>query len=176
MNVKSLISVTKPYTSSIDFEIKNPATISWASIGEVDTVTAREFAIELLRQVDALDYSRLEIAPYEYWSEELLFEEAKLYCFSLNIDGKIGWRFPTLQECDMIRKQADSNLFRRLSEKNWVYTSTEPFEDIDGYNTIRSRPYEYSNDGPVTTYGFSDDEYDFEQLDDLRATVPVRTR
>ena len=26
-------------------------------------------------------------------------EEAQLYCFSLNLDGKIGWRFPTLEEC-----------------------------------------------------------------------------
>jgi hypothetical protein len=174
MNVKKLISVTKPYTSSIDFQTKQPSTISWASIGEVDTDTAREFAIELLRQIDALAFANIEIAPYEYWNEELLFQEAKLYCFSLNIDGKIGWRFPTLQECDMIRKQADSNLRLHLSEKNWVYTSTEPFDDIDEYAT-RSSQYEYSNDGPVTTYGFSDDEYDFEQLDDLRTTIPVRT-
>ena len=167
MNVKDLITVS---------ETKQPSTISWASVGEVDTTTAREFAIELLRQVDAIAFANIEIAPYEYWNEELLFEEAKLYCFSLNIDGKIGWRFPTIQECDMIRKQADSTLSLRLSEKNWVYTSTEPFEDIDGYNTIHSRLYDTPGDGPITTFGFSDDEYDFEQLDDLRTTIPVRNR
>lgn len=166
MSVKKLITVS---------ETKRPATISWASIGEVDTDTARDFAIELLRQIDALAFSNIEIAPYEYWTDELPFQEAKLYCFSLNIDGKIGWRFPTLQECDMIRKQADSNLRLLLTEKNWVYTSSEPFDDIDEYATL-SNPYEYSTDGPVTTYGFSENEYDFEQLDDLRTTIPVRNR
>lgn len=108
MSVKKLITVS---------ETKRPATISWASIGEVDTDTAREFAIELLRQIDSLAFANIEIAPYEYWTDELPFQEAKLYCFSLNIDGKIGWRFPTLQECDMIRKQADSNLRLLLTEK-----------------------------------------------------------
>lgn len=39
-----------------------------------------------------------EIAPEEYW-QELTLNDAMLYCFSLNIDGKIGWRFPTVHEC-----------------------------------------------------------------------------
>jgi len=61
MNVKSLITVTKPYTSSIDFQTKQPSTISWASVGEVDTATAREFAIALLNKADELDYAKLGI-------------------------------------------------------------------------------------------------------------------
>jgi formylglycine-generating enzyme required for sulfatase activity len=28
--------------------------------------------------------------------------DAKLYCFSLNIDGKTGWRLPTKEELDEI--------------------------------------------------------------------------
>lgn len=28
--------------------------------------------------------------------------DAKLYCFSLNIDGKIGWRLPTKEELTVI--------------------------------------------------------------------------
>lgn len=32
-----------------------------------------------------------------YW-KALSFEEAKLYCFSLNINGKTGWRLPTSAE------------------------------------------------------------------------------
>jgi hypothetical protein len=29
---------------------------------------------------------------------EMTYEEALMYCFSLNIDGKIGWRLPTIDE------------------------------------------------------------------------------
>lgn len=39
-----------------------------------------------------------EIAPEEYW-QELTLEDGRFYCFSLNIDGKSGWRFPTVREC-----------------------------------------------------------------------------
>jgi hypothetical protein len=40
----------------------------------------------------------IEIAPEEYHKEEITYSEALVYCFSLNIDGKIGWRLPTDQE------------------------------------------------------------------------------
>jgi hypothetical protein len=40
--------------------------------------------------------SKIEIAPTsENW---LSYEEALVYCFALNIDGKIGWRLPTDRE------------------------------------------------------------------------------
>lgn len=39
----------------------------------------------------------IEIAPKEYHIECSL-PEAILYCFTLNIDGKIGWRLPTDEE------------------------------------------------------------------------------
>lgn len=29
---------------------------------------------------------------------EMTYDEAVMYCFSLNIDGKIGWRLPTEEE------------------------------------------------------------------------------
>lgn len=38
-----------------------------------------------------------EIAPEEYW-QELTLSDGRFYCFSLNIDGKSGWRFPTVSE------------------------------------------------------------------------------
>ena len=38
-----------------------------------------------------------EIAPKE--TEVILnWDDARLYCFSLNIDGKTGWRLPTMEE------------------------------------------------------------------------------
>jgi hypothetical protein len=36
----------------------------------------------------------IEIAPEEY-HKKLSWNEAMLYCFSLNINGKIGWRIPS---------------------------------------------------------------------------------
>lgn len=39
----------------------------------------------------------IETAPGEYW-KELSLDDAQLYCFTLIIDGRIGWRIPTIQE------------------------------------------------------------------------------
>jgi hypothetical protein len=39
----------------------------------------------------------IERSPEEY-HKTLTYEEALIYCFSLNIDGKTGWRLPTLRE------------------------------------------------------------------------------
>ena len=39
----------------------------------------------------------IERSPEEY-HKTLTYDEALLYCFSLNIDGKVGWRLPTLRE------------------------------------------------------------------------------
>ena len=37
----------------------------------------------------------IEIAPF---SSRMSYDSAILYCFALNIDGKIGWRMPTWVE------------------------------------------------------------------------------
>jgi hypothetical protein len=42
-----------------------------------------------------------EIAPKETEIRANWYD-AKLYCFSLNIDGKVGWRLPTLEELEEI--------------------------------------------------------------------------
>lgn len=39
----------------------------------------------------------IEMAPEEYY-QDLNFNDATLYCFSLNIDSKQGWRLPTYAE------------------------------------------------------------------------------
>lgn len=44
----------------------------------------------------------IEIAPREFEFETKRYDEAKLYCFSLSIDGKVGWRLPTREELDAI--------------------------------------------------------------------------
>jgi hypothetical protein len=40
---------------------------------------------------------KIEIAPVEYWLK-ISVDEIRLYLFSLNIDGKTGWRLPTGKE------------------------------------------------------------------------------
>lgn len=37
---------------------------------------------------------KTEICPKEYWLKNCTFEEAVLYCFRLDIDGKKGWVMP----------------------------------------------------------------------------------
>lgn len=38
-----------------------------------------------------------ELSPPEY-EKTLTIDEAIMYCYSLNIDGKVGWRLPTISE------------------------------------------------------------------------------
>ena len=39
----------------------------------------------------------IEVAPDEFWIK-CTYNEAILYCFQLEIDGKVGWRLPTYTE------------------------------------------------------------------------------
>lgn len=40
---------------------------------------------------------KIEIAPEEYYIR-CTYEDALLYCFQLEIDGKTGWRLPNYSE------------------------------------------------------------------------------
>jgi hypothetical protein len=42
-----------------------------------------------------------EIAP-KSTEIQANWDDARLYCFSLNIDGKIGWRLPSISELNQI--------------------------------------------------------------------------
>ena len=59
-----------------------------------------------------------EIAP-KSTEIQAIWDDAKLYCFSLNIDGKIGWRLPTKKELNEIYKSEND------FEKLWYWPSTE---------------------------------------------------
>jgi hypothetical protein len=48
-----------------------------------------------------------EIAPVDYW-QALPFEYTRLYCFSLNIDGKTGWRLLSKEELARILSAPDT--------------------------------------------------------------------
>jgi hypothetical protein len=43
----------------------------------------------------------IEQAPEEYEIRST-WDDARLYCFALNIDGKTGWRLPTYDEIRII--------------------------------------------------------------------------
>lgn len=64
-----------------------------------------------------------EIAPKSTEIQATL-DEAKLYCFSLNIDGKVGWRLPTKYELIKIYRRNKHDF-----EKDWYLSSTEFFDD-----------------------------------------------
>lgn len=59
-----------------------------------------------------------EIAPQET-EIRANWDDARLYCFSLNIDGKTGWRLPTRAELHQIYES--NNDF----ENDWYWSSTE---------------------------------------------------
>lgn len=44
---------------------------------------------------------KLEVAPVS--PTDLTYDEAVLYCFAFEIDGKIGWRVPTYYELSKFR-------------------------------------------------------------------------
>jgi hypothetical protein len=59
-----------------------------------------------------------EIAPKSTESQ-LTWDDARLYCFSLKVDGKVGWRLPTKDELTEIY-HSDSDF-----ELGWYWSSTE---------------------------------------------------
>lgn len=81
-----------------------------------------------------------EVAPIEY-QIRVTHTEAILYCFSLNIDGKTGWRLPTFEEIGA------AGLFYgtfSLHYSNYEYEwkpdwvcQVRPVRDIGKYSTTR---------------------------------------
>jgi hypothetical protein len=61
---------------------------------------------------------KYEIAP-KSTETKLNWNDARLYCFSLNIDGKTGWRLPTKDELTEIY-QSENDF-----ENRWYWSSTE---------------------------------------------------
>jgi hypothetical protein len=61
----------------------------------------------------------IEIAPEEYRVCNINWDAARLYCFSLNIDGKVGWRLPTVDELTGKRREFDLDFD---DPSVWVWT------------------------------------------------------
>lgn len=74
----------------------------------------------------------VEIAPIEY-ETKLVWHEAKLYCFLLTIDGKVGWRLPTTKEFKAIYL-SDNDL------KGSYWSSEEYFPRVMSVNMHSCHP------------------------------------
>lgn len=59
-----------------------------------------------------------EIAPKET-EIQANWVDARFYCFSLNIDGKVGWRLPTKEELNAIYQSENDFM------EYWYWSSTE---------------------------------------------------
>lgn len=85
--------------------------------------------------VDLID--NIELGPT---TSCIKWEDAKLYCFSLNIDGKIGWRLPTIEELDAIHE-------RYKTFNSWYWSDNSYGDDIyyldlrNGLRGIGTREY-----------------------------------
>lgn len=67
----------------------------------------------------------IETAPKEHW-KQLSYSDAVMYCFSLNIDGKIGWRLPTQAEIRTIVRAA-------TSWRYWYTADYDPANNITDF-------------------------------------------
>ena len=80
-----------------------------------------------------------EVAPIEY-RVMLTHEEAILYCFSLNINGKVGWRLPTRDEIEKAGLEWGEMFVICASSKPWDPTrsyAVRPVRDIGKYSFKR---------------------------------------
>jgi hypothetical protein len=66
----------------------------------------------------------IEIAPTMIAAN---WDDARLYCFSLNVDGKTGWRLPTRLELLEIYQ---SGRYVRLDD--WCWSATE-YNDVGAW-------------------------------------------
>lgn len=77
----------------------------------------------------------IELAP-QSTDVILNWKDANLYCFLLNIDGKLGWRLPTLDEMMDIGEVVDSSLILPAAywtSNQFVSSTVQPPEDIEQY-------------------------------------------
>ena len=52
---------------------------------------------------------------------------ARMYCFSLKVDGKVGWRLPTKDELNEIYQSENDY------ELDWYWSSTERNDNLSWY-------------------------------------------
>ena len=95
---------------------------------------------------------KFEIAPKET-EIQAKWDAARFYCFSLNIDGKVGWRLPTKDELSEIY-QSDNDFIGNC------YWSSSERHDCDAFG-------HGFNNGYQNHYGSKKNEYYVRAIRDL---------
>jgi hypothetical protein len=94
-------------------------------------------------------YMTLEISPKEY-GRKLDYDDAKLYCELLTIDGHNDWRLPTLDELKYIYNSEND------FEYSYYWTDTKEMYCFgDDYNISDAFSWNYNGRGyvrPVRTF------------------------
>lgn len=78
-----------------------------------------------------------EFASDDYYKHGLDWYEAKLYCFSLNIDGKIGWRLPSRKELDYIYSRDNDFSTETVEKYAACYASSDTCEHGTYFKSFR---------------------------------------
>jgi hypothetical protein len=80
---------------------------------------------------------KFEIAP-KSTEIQANWDDARLYCFSLNIDGKTGWRLPTKEEL--------SEIYHLENDfEDWYYWSSTEYDDTTAWIQDMSYGTQYGN-------------------------------
>jgi hypothetical protein len=78
-----------------------------------------------------------EFAKEEYW-KDLTFDEAKMYCFSLTINGKTGWRLPSVEELKQIYFTPYNGF---VKSSYWTSSVCKYSKKIFVMNLLTGKPY-----------------------------------
>jgi hypothetical protein len=86
---------------------------------------------------------KFEIAPKSTEIESNWFD-AKLYCFSLNIDGKTGWRLPTRAELNEIYESDNDFVICTYYWTSAEFSGTGAWTQlfINGIQNFRTKDYD----------------------------------
>lgn len=107
---------------------------AFASEQKLDWELNSKKTIDLTFEVISLNHCRY-----------LSYEDAKLYCFSLTVDGKTGWRFPTEEECEQLKRL-------------WIFCNRIWLDQPD---TV----YDFTRSMPINCY---------QEINNVHLVIPVR--
>jgi hypothetical protein len=94
--------------------------------------------------IEVFEPLNIELAPEQY-CKMMNWNDAKLYAFSLNIDGRIGWRLPTDEEMGILLR--DNPRFNVLLLSHWVtvtrsYKVNNPVKEYVVFKTDNGNHFE----------------------------------
>jgi hypothetical protein len=104
----------------------------------------------------------IELSPKQY-ETKLNWDDARVYCFSMNIDGAIGWRLPTINEVTALKLNGGFYWCAQDQHAENYWSSDT--------NSMKHLPYDPANYAPAL-YGT---RLEFDLKDEENHVRPVRT-